>query len=66
MKRIDEREAVGASHFAPGLVPGQNVQHASTMMVDAIIDELAEMDVDLNTITLEEMKRLFADACRDA
>lgn len=65
MRRIDNREGVPDAH-----VNGEPAQGASrktaVMMVDAIMEELADQNIDLNSVTLDEMKRLFSDACRES
>lgn len=66
MKRIDDREGILGSHYPDAQAPGAEPRGAAAMMVDAIMEELTEMNIDLESISLDDMKRLFSDACRDA
>lgn len=37
--------------------------HRLRQLIDSIIDDLTQANVDLRTVTLEEMKRLIREAC---
>lgn len=65
MKRIDDREGIPDSHMSADQPPPRELRRSPVMMVDAILEDLAAMDINLENVTLEEMKQLFADACRD-
>ncbi len=65
MKRIDDREGLPETHLNAEQSPRSESRQAAVMMVDAIMEELSDMDIDLESVTLDEMKQLFADACRE-
>ncbi|QDU44982.1 hypothetical protein Mal52_34690 [Symmachiella dynata] len=64
MRRIDYREGLPGAHLSDDQAPTS--RRAAVSMVDAIMEELAMHNVDLESVTLEEMKQLFTDACRDS
>ncbi len=66
MRRIDDREGLPDAHVGSDQPSAATSRRTPVMMVDAIMEELALQNVDLESVTLEEMKRLFTDACRDA
>jgi len=65
MRRIDHREGFPEAPLAGANPPHMASNRDANLMIDAIIEELAGQNIDLESITLEEMKRLFTDACRE-
>jgi len=65
MRRIDYREGLPGAHLSDEQSPAPTSHRSAITMVDAIMEELAMHNVDLETVTLKEMKQLFSDACRD-
>ena len=65
MRRIDNREGLPGAHLSNGQNPATTSNRTAVTMVDAIMEELALHKVDLESVTLEEMKQLFSEACRE-